>query len=67
MSGRARLPGDETFIDVGTSPREELDALPEFLREKVQASQEYGVRFLGLGGSEHESVGGEFDPNDVPF
>ena len=56
-----------TFIDVGTSPREELDALPEFPREKVQASQEYGARFLGLGGSEHESVGGEFDPNDVPF
>jgi hypothetical protein len=56
-----------TFIDVGTSPREELDALPEFLREKVQASQEYGVRVLGLDGSEHESVGGEFDPNDVPF
>ena len=52
---------------VGTSPREELDALSEFLREKVQASQEYGARFLGLGGSEHESVGGEFDPNDVPF
>ena len=65
MSGRARLPGGETFIDVGTSSREELDALPEFLREKVQASQEYGARFLG--GSEHESVVGEFDPNDVPF
>ena len=35
--------------------------------KKVQASQEYGARFLGLGGSEHESVVGGFDPNDVPF
>src|SRR5256885_1229889 len=51
--------------DVGTSPREELDALPDFLREKVQASQEYGIRFLGLGSSEHESVGGSVAPTDI--
>jgi len=48
--------------NVGTSPRED-----DFLREKVQARQEYGIRFLGLGGSEHENVGGAFDPNDVPI
>jgi len=55
------------FIDLATPPREELDALPNFRREKVQASQAYGVRLVGLGFSEDETIGENFDPADVPF
>ena len=47
--------------------REELDALPNFRREKIQASQAYGVRLVGLGFSEDETIGENFDPADVPF
>ena len=54
------------FIDLAT-PREELDVLPNFLREKIQASQAYGVRLVGLGFSEDETIGENFDPADVPF
>ena len=55
------------FIDVATPPREELDAFPNFLREKIQASQAYGVPLVGLGFSEDETIGENFDPADVPL
>lgn len=50
------------FIDVNESDRDELDTLPDFLRDKVQSSEEYGVRFLGKGMSEEKSL-----EDSVPF
>lgn len=45
------------FIDVGDADCDELDNLPQFLREKIQSSHEYGVRFLGhVGPSEEDSL-----------
>ena len=41
------------FIDLATSAR---DALPDFRRKKVEASQEYGVR-----------IGEDFHPADMPL
>jgi hypothetical protein len=45
------------LIDVNESLREEIDALPEFIRNKMQSSDEYGARFLGkTGPSEEDSL-----------
>lgn len=33
------------IIDVNTATQEEIDALPEFLRNKIKASDEYKARF----------------------
>ena len=52
------------LIDLATPRREEL---PNFLREKIQASQAYGERLVGLGFSEDETIGEKLDPADVPF
>src|SRR6266849_10449346 len=51
-------------------PRHEydrLDNLQKFLRKKTQSSQEYGARFLKKDMSEHESLGEDFDSNDLPL
>lgn len=49
------------FIDVSTTPLEELDALPKFIVDKIHSSKEFGVKYLG------KSEGEEINPNDIPF
>jgi len=33
------------LVDVNTATQEEIDALPEFLKDKIKSSEEYAKRF----------------------
>jgi len=43
------LVNGKSIVDVETSTREEIDALPDFLKEKVYSSIEFANRFGGDG------------------
>src|ERR1051326_5383764 len=52
-------------IDVVTSPRDEVHALPAFLHEKIQPSRENDFRFVGRGASGFKGIDEEFGPKPV--
>lgn len=68
---------DATFIDVNSTPFEDIEALPDFLEDKIKSSEEYAVRvrhqgnMAGLGSTkkapQNEEDTGDFNPNDIPF
>ncbi len=35
---------DATLIDVNSTPFEDIEALPDFLEDKIKSSEEYAVR-----------------------
>jgi hypothetical protein len=64
------------LIDVNSASFEEIEALPEFLRDKIKSSEEYGFKVkhqsnletAGMSGKRPTAHGDDdIDPNDVPF
>ena len=53
-------------IDVNTATQEEIDALPEFIRNKMKASDEYKARFTDGADIQMEPKD-NINPEDVPF
>ena len=47
------------IFDVKTATKEEIEALPKFIQEKITISDEYKKRFAG--------AVDEINPDDIPF
>lgn len=58
------LTNEKVVIDVNTATQEQIDALPEFLSDKIKSSEEYDKRFRQ--GVEVKDVVGA-DPDAIPF
>jgi hypothetical protein len=52
------------LIDVNATTQEEIDALPEFLRDKIKSSNEYDLRFRS---HSDEAPKDNVSPDDIPF
>lgn len=79
MAAVPELYNPAQFIDVNTTPREELSKLPEFLQDKIAATEEWAARLVHEQNVEAVATGElkitrpkilqepEADPKDIPF
>jgi hypothetical protein len=58
------LVNSKSVIDVASSPIEEIDALPDFLKDKMKSSNEYDLRFRS---ADDEAPTSNIGPDDIPF
>lgn len=68
---------EAVLIDVNSMPFEEIDELPEFLRDKIKSSEEYAARVRHQGNLSGAGtvlrpprIGedtGDINPDDIPF
>jgi len=55
------------IFDVKTATKEEIEALPTFLKDKIFVSDEFKARFKAATSNKVDSPQEEINPDDIPF
>lgn len=71
LKGMEKIPANNTLevIDVRKLTKEQIDALPDYIKNDMISSNEYHVRFLAPRGEQvdHNYPTEDINPDDIPF